>query len=182
MDLLCDNTNTIVYLATVMTAKTIGKRVFDWSRILTRVSSEARADYLSLRAKYENLQTQNTNFTERPTVIDWSFYQSNVSKSAIVADFKKQYDQLKIPFPKDIESEKIELKKVEMEKEAIRLLGESKVRAEDFKTEVTRIHNLKPIEDMTVEEYLEDKPELERQIDWEWENYEIMDERNSEQK
>ena len=163
-----------------MAAKTVGKRVFDWSRILARVPSEARADYLSLRAKYENLQTQNTNFAEKPTVIDWSFYQSNVSKSVLVADFKKQYDQLKIPFPKDTESGKIEQKKVEMEKEAIRLLEESKVRTEDLKTEVVRIHNLKPIEDMTVEEYLADKPELERQIDWEWENYELMDERNSE--
>ena len=147
--------------------------------ILARVPSEARADYLSLRAKYENLQTQNTNFTDRPTAVDWSFYQSNVSKSVLVSDFKRQYEQLKIPFPKDTESDKIEQKKVEMEKKAIKLLEESKVRAKDFQDEVARIHNLKPIEDMTVDEYLADKPELEREIDWEWENYELMEQRNA---
>ncbi|KAI6661951.1 ATP synthase, H+ transporting, mitochondrial F0 complex-like protein [Oopsacas minuta] len=163
-----------------MASKTVGKRVFDWSRILSRVPKEARGDYMSLRAKYESLQTQNTNYTERPTTIDWSFYQTNVSKSAIVADFKKQFDQLKIQFPKDTESDKIEQKKVEMEKEAVRLLEESKQRAEEYKAEVVRINNMKPIEDMTVDEYLADKPDLERQIDWEWENYELVEEREGE--
>ena len=158
-----------------MAGKTVGKRVFDWSRILSRVPTEARGDYLALRVKYESLQTQNTNLTEKPTLIDWTFYQSNVSKSAIVADFKKKYDQLKIPFPKDTESEKIEEKSVRMEQEAVRLMQQSKERTVEYRAEVLRINNLKPIEDMTVDEYLADKPELERQIDWEWENYEKVE-------
>ena len=158
-----------------MAGKTVGKRVFDWSRILSRVPPEARTDYLALRAKYESLQTQNTNLSERPTGIDWTFYQSNVSNSALVADFKKKYDQLKIPFPKDTSSDKIEQKSIHMEKEAVKLMELSKLRTEEYKAEVVHINNLKPLEDMTVDEYLADKPELERQIDWKWENYEIVE-------
>ena len=158
-----------------MAGKTVGKRVFDWLRILSRVPAEARGDYLALRAKHESLQTQNTNLTEKPIMIDWTFYQSNVSNSALVAQFKNKYEQLKIPFPKDTESENIEQKSIQMEKDAIKLMEESKLRTEEYKTEIVQINNLKPIEDMTVDEYFADKPELERQIDWEWENYEIVE-------
>ena len=156
-------------------ASKIGKRVFDWSRILARVPADSRGQYIALRAKYEALQTTHTNLTDKPTAIDWPYYQANISKSTIVADFKSKMEKLSIPVPKDIESGKIEDKKVRMDQEAVGLLEESKERIGGYKSEITRIHNLKPIEDMSMEEYLADKPELERKIDWEWENYDKVE-------
>ena len=47
--------------------------------------------------------------------LDWTMYQSRVNVTGMVADFKKQYEGLTIPYPKDSYSSKI----AEQEKTAV---------------------------------------------------------------
>ncbi len=40
-------------------------------------------------------------YTEKPESIDWDYYTLNISKPNLVKDFKKQFEALTVPYPKD---------------------------------------------------------------------------------
>ena len=47
-------------------------------------------------------------YAEKPEPIDWDYYNRNISKSNLVGDFKKQFEALTVPYPKDYATPEIE--------------------------------------------------------------------------
>ena len=50
-------------------------------------------------------------YSEKPETIDWDFYKRSISLPGFVDSFHKQFEALKIPFPKDTASAAIEEQK-----------------------------------------------------------------------
>ena len=47
-------------------------------------------------------------YSEKPEPIMWDYYTRNLSKPNLVADFKKQFEALSVPYPKDTATADIE--------------------------------------------------------------------------
>lgn len=47
-------------------------------------------------------------YSEKPEPINWDYYKRNISKPNLVADFKKQFEALSVPYPKDTATADIE--------------------------------------------------------------------------
>lgn len=47
-------------------------------------------------------------YAEKPEPINWDYYKRNISKPNLVEDFKKQFEALSVPYPKDYATAEIE--------------------------------------------------------------------------
>ncbi|KXJ26547.1 ATP synthase subunit d, mitochondrial [Exaiptasia diaphana] len=146
-----------------MAARRIGKYIPDWVKISTRVPPEARADMGRYRTSYEGLKTSLDSVSAKPEPIDWEFYAKNISKPGLVSSFQKAFEAITVPYPKDTKSAIIADREKEMEKLCEQLKKESLARIKEYEAELAQVKAQKPFEDMTIEEYLEDHPELKKQ-------------------
>jgi len=148
-----------------MAARKAGQVVFDWIALSTKIPSVARAEFNGLRNRYENLRTNMESLPEKAHDIDWYYYSKTISKAGLVDSFRKQYESLKVPYPKDTESANIEAHKQAMEVEIKAEIAQAKQRAVELEGELNKLKAEKSYEDMTIDEYLADKPELKAYIE-----------------
>lgn len=47
-------------------------------------------------------------YSEKPEAINWDHYKKNISKPNLVEGFKKQFEALTIPYPKDTATAEIQ--------------------------------------------------------------------------
>lgn len=143
-----------------MAVRRAGQKVFDWAKLSSNVPEYGRGDFLAFKGRYEVQKAKMNVFSEKPNPIDWNFYKSNVSNTQLVENFRKQYESLNIPYPKDTMSEIIAAReKVEDAKAAV-AIQEAEVEKREFAEELAKLKAQKPYEDMTLEEYVADKPEI----------------------
>ncbi|XP_065066369.1 ATP synthase subunit d, mitochondrial-like [Rhopilema esculentum] len=148
-----------------MAARKAGQLAVDWIALSTKVPVAARADFNGLRSKFENLRSGLTSIPDKPPTIDWDFFAKTIAKPGLVETFKKQYEALSVPYPKDTESVKIEAHKAEMETEIKREVTEANERVAHLQAELNKLKAEKPFDEMTIDDYLADKPELKAKID-----------------
>ena len=148
-----------------MSVRRVGQRVFDWAQLASKVPEEAKAEFGAFRARHEACRTSLAAYSEKPETIDWNFYKRNISLPGFVDSFQKQFEALKIPLPKDTASAAIEEQKKKNEVDALKVIEETKASVIVLEKELAAIKSQKPFEEMTIDEYLADKPDLRRQID-----------------
>lgn len=154
-----------------MAAKRVGQRVVDWTKLASSIPAEARSDFLAFRGRYEARKARMNAYPEVPEAIDWSFYKSNIARPGFVEGFEKQFNSLKIPYPKDTTSDLLAEQHKDIEAEAKEAIKNSKEEAIRLKGELHKLETAKSYEDMSIDEYLEDKPELREKIDKDTYNY-----------
>eukprot|EP00118_Oscarella_pearsei_P028838 m.3058 g.3058 ORF g.3058 m.3058 type:complete len:155 (+) comp9034_c0_seq1:208-672(+) len=142
-----------------------GRAVIDWVRIASRVPASEKGALAAFRAKHENLQAALSGYPEDKNRIEWSHYREKIGDKNFVERFAKEFEALKVPFPQDKESTKISQAEKEAEAEAQETIKQSKQNALALQKELEELKAQKSFEDMTADEYLQDKPELKKQID-----------------
>eukprot|EP00794_Sanderia_malayensis_P009094 gene9094-10064_t len=148
-----------------MAGRKLGQAVVDWVALSAKVPAVAKSDFNVFRARFENLRSALSAIPESPSPIDWDYYKKHVNKSSLIESFEKQYSSLNVPYPVDKDSVKIKAHKQEMEAEIKNEIKEAHTRAAELETELKKVLEEKPFEDMTVHEFLADKPELKAKLD-----------------
>lgn len=143
-----------------MASRNLGKKVIDWTKLSASIPAETRGEYNQFRARYEMFLARVNAYPETPQSIEWEHFKQGISKPGFVDSFQKQYEALKIPYPADTTSESLAQRRKEVDLEAQKVIAQSKLKAEELQKELDSIMAQKPLEDMTVDEYLADKPEL----------------------
>lgn len=54
-----------------------------------------------INAHHPNLLSSLAAYPETPEPINWDYYRQKISKPGLVDNFQKQFEALKIPYPKD---------------------------------------------------------------------------------
>ncbi len=143
-----------------MASRRVGQKVIDWTRLATSVPAEVRVDFLQFRGKYEMLTARMNAYPETPQEIEWEEYKKGISKTGLVEEFQKQYAALKIPYPADTSTDKLMGFQKDINVQAKSAIEQSKLKAAELQKELDEIKSQKPFEEMTIDEYLLDKPEL----------------------
>ena len=154
-----------------MAGRKVGQKVVNWVKITDVLSAEAKVPVLALKGRFEARQARLSAYPDQLQPIDWSYYKDSIKRPGLVEDFEKQYAALKVPYPPDTFSKELTEKFERAEKMSLDAIKESKETLERLTKELETIKAQKPIEEMTVDEYLADKPELKKKIDEDTYNY-----------
>ena len=143
-----------------MASRRVGQKVIDWTRIASSVPAEVRAEFNQFRGTYEKTVAKVNAYPETPQPIEWEYYKNNVSRQGFVDEFQKKYESLKVPYPPDTSTDQLATLRAEIESKAEEAIRQSKLKAGELQQELEKIKAEKPFEEMTIDEYLADKPEL----------------------
>lgn len=139
-----------------------GQLVIDWGRMAGMISEEGRARFSQLRGRYEACKASLNSYPQKPQPINWDFYRRNVAIPGLVDSFQKQYEATTVPYPKDTTSASIDKREREVEVIVKETLEKSKETVKKWQEELAVLKAQKPFEDMTIDEYLVDKPEIKK--------------------
>eukprot|EP00121_Abeoforma_whisleri_P007659 Awhi_evm1s6998 len=143
-------------------ARQIG-RVFNYGALAEIVPNELKAELSALRSKHSSLKETLNSLPEKPVAIDFASYSGKINP-AVISATQKSYQSLVYPrTPDTFSSELAALKKKQLE------VAEAEIKAADVEIarlngELAKIHARKPLEELTIEDVLADKPEWEREI------------------
>ena len=154
-----------------MATRRVGQKVIDWAKLAASLPVEVRSDFLAFRGKYEATLARVNSYPEKPEPVDWQHYKKAISKSGFVDGFQKQYENLSIPYPKDTTSSKLAAYQKDVETQVQEVIDQSKTKVVELRNELTKIKAQKPYEDMTIDEYLADKPEIREQAEKDMKNH-----------
>ncbi len=160
-----------------MAARRAGQKAIDWAAFIERVPANQKSQFNILKSKADNLKSRLSVTPEQPAAVDWAHYKKTVPVAGLVDKFQKQFEALKVPFPEDTASAKIEMQSKEMDVMAAEFKKGSDKRIAEFQKEMEKYQNMIPFEDLTVEEYEELFPELEerkKKYPW-WPHYAVWE-------
>ncbi|PFX25890.1 ATP synthase subunit d, mitochondrial-like [Stylophora pistillata] len=124
-----------------MAARRIGKYVPDWIKLATKCPEEGKPVFNRMRTKYENLKTRIDTVAPKPEPIHWDWYAKNITKPGMVEAFRKAEEYY-----------------IEGRKEADELIAECEA-------ELAKIRNMKPFEEMSIDEFLDLHPEIKKEVE-----------------
>ncbi|CAH3132475.1 unnamed protein product [Porites lobata] len=123
-----------------MAARRIGQFVPDWIKIATKVPNEAKPNMNSLRMQYETIKTSLDAVAAKPEPINWDYYAKNIAKPGMVEAFRKAYEAITVPYPKDKETPDIDQKEKELEEHAVKTVKLANEEIARYEAESPSIH------------------------------------------
>lgn len=154
-----------------MAGRRVGQKVIDWAKMGDVVPSEAKERFLAFKGRYEATLARVNSYPDKLQPIDWSYYTDRVSKPGLVEEFQKKYSSFSMPYPEDKTSAELAENEKEIEKLSLETIKNAKEEAVALKEVLKTINAQKSFEDMTVDEYLDNKPALRAQMEKDIENY-----------
>jgi len=136
-----------------MAARRVGKSVVDWAAFAERVPPNQRAQFNSLKGKFDTLNVRLSQTSEQAPAIDWASYRKTVPVAGLVDKFEKEFQALKVPYPADSASDHISTQEKEMDTMASEFVKASSGRIAQYQGEVNKLNSMTPFEEMTIEEY-----------------------------
>lgn len=143
-----------------MATRRVGAKVINWVAFAERVPSNQKSQFSALKTKADALKTTLTATPEKPPAIQWDVYKKSVPVAGLVDKFQKEFEALKVPYPKDTATPAVRESEKEMDGRVKTFGAESNQRIKQYEAKIAELNNMVPFEDMTVEEYLEMYPQL----------------------
>jgi len=144
-----------------MAARRIAGSSINWTAFAERVPESQRAQFLAFKSKSDGyLRKVAANPAEAPK-IDFAAYKGKVAIPGLVENFQKQYEALKVPYPTENQTPKIEAQRSEMAEKKIKaFVAASNERIKAHQATVAEFDKIIPYEEMTMQEFTEYHPEL----------------------
>lgn len=141
------------------------RRVVDWTKVLSKCTPESRKMVIEVRSKNEELKRQILETKANAASLDWSRYEG-VLGSAMVQEQQLRQKAFK---PATIQ---VASALSELQSEESKMLGKAKAFLADLEKEIEgakealkRAENAKPVEQLTIDDVYEMKPELKTAFD-----------------
>ncbi|KAF2353478.1 ATP synthase F0 complex subunit D mitochondrial [Trinorchestia longiramus] len=142
-----------------MASKRVAQSTVNWTAFAQKVPKEQMAQFNAFKSKSDGYAAKVAMLPQSLPAINWAQYEGRVAVPNMVAEFKKQYEAVSVPYPKDIYTTKInEQEKSEMA-EVAQYVKECQEQIVQMKAELVRVQALMPLEDMNMEEYFDAYPD-----------------------
>lgn len=142
-----------------MATRRIAKSSIDWAALAERVPANQKTNFTLFKTKSDKyLRSVMANPETVPT-IDWAYYKKRVAIAGLVDNFQKQYESVKVPYPVDNVSSKVDAQRQQVQVEIKNFVSESKARIGNLQNEIAHLQSLLPFEQMTMEDYRDSFPD-----------------------
>lgn len=143
-----------------MAAKRITQSSINWSALAERVPPNQKTNFIAFKTRSDKYLRAVLAHPEQSPAIDWAQYQKTVAIPGLVDTFRKAYEGLKVPYPVDTLSAKVEEQRKEVSGDIQKFKADSEARIAQHKAELERISALLPYDQMTLEEFKDAHPDL----------------------
>lgn len=142
-----------------MAARRIAQSSINWSALAERVPANQKSSFGAFKTKSDIYVRAVLANPECPPQIDWANYKKLVPVQGLVDSFQKQYEALKVPYPKDTYSSQVDAQAKESQSEIESYKKASEQRIQSYQKEIAHLKSLLPYEQMTMEDYRDAFPE-----------------------
>ncbi|KAJ2943534.1 hypothetical protein O0L34_g16643 [Tuta absoluta] len=142
-----------------MATKRISQSAVNWAALAERVPAEQRAHMQAFKTKSDAYLRRVLANPEQPPKIDWNLYKQTVPIPGMVDTFQKQYEALKIPYPADTQSSKIDAQWSEIKKAIDAFIVASNAKIANYEKEIQDTKALLPYDQMTMEDFRDAYPQ-----------------------
>ena len=136
-----------------MAAKRFVKSSIDWAAFAERVPARDKIKFQQFKAKVDNYTKNLMSLPEKPPTIDFATYRSRLPNVAMVNEFEKQYNSLKIPYPADKLTPLIDAQEKEAEVEIQSLKEITDLMCKCVDKEIQWLKNMMPFDQMSMDDY-----------------------------
>ncbi|CAG0893823.1 unnamed protein product [Darwinula stevensoni] len=143
-----------------MAARRITKSAIDWATFAERVPPEQKVQFFAFKGKSDLYLRKMLSLPEKPPTLNFEAYKTRVANAAAVDKLKKQYEAVKIPYPENKYSTKIDQLEKEAEKETMDFISASNARIHEYEKELSKWNTMIPLEQMTLQELHTSFPHL----------------------
>jgi len=142
-----------------MAAKRISRSAIEWSKIAERVPEGQKLYFNALKTRSDNYLRRVLENPETAPKLDFAAYKSKVGIAGLVDNFQKQYEAVKIPYPTEDLTPKINEQEKQAMAEVKKFVAESNARIKEYEAKIARWDNVLPYEEMTLEDFKDAFPE-----------------------
>ncbi|XP_018318766.1 ATP synthase subunit d, mitochondrial [Agrilus planipennis] len=141
-------------------SKRLIPKAFNWSALAERVPPHQKQQFNMFKVLSEGYLSRVLAYPEEPPKIDWTSYEKNIHLPGLVADFRKQYETLKVPYPPDTVTSKITEQEKQLQVEIQNIKTESNARIAEYKKQIDHLLSLLPFDQMTMEDFKDAYPDI----------------------
>ncbi|KAJ0178065.1 hypothetical protein K1T71_005888 [Dendrolimus kikuchii] len=140
-------------------AKRISKSSVNWAALAERVPPEQKASLAVFKVKSDGYLRRVLANPPEPPKINWAQYKQVVPIPGMVDTFQKQYEGLKIPYPADTQTAKVEAQWAEIKKSIEAFINSSNANIASYQNEINSTKALLPYDQMTMEDFRDAYPD-----------------------
>ncbi|XP_063535711.1 ATP synthase subunit d, mitochondrial [Cydia strobilella] len=140
-------------------AKRIAQSNISWAALAERVPAEQKTNLAAFKIKSDGYLRRVLANPPEPPKINWALYKQTVPIPGMVDNFQKQYDALKIPYPADTLTTKVDAQWAEVKKAVEAFVAASNVNIANYQKEINETKALLPYDQMTMEDYKDAFPQ-----------------------
>ncbi|XP_023945728.1 ATP synthase subunit d, mitochondrial [Bicyclus anynana] len=141
-------------------AKRISQSAVNWAALAERVPAQQKGNLATFKVKSDGYLRRVLANPDAPPKIDWAAYKRAVPIAGMVDNFQKQYEALKVPYPADTLTAKVEAQSVEVKKAIEAFVQESNANIAKYQKEIEDVKATLPYDQMTMEDFRDAHPEL----------------------
>ncbi|XP_032817224.1 ATP synthase peripheral stalk subunit d, mitochondrial [Petromyzon marinus] len=142
-----------------MAGRRAAVKALDWTAFGERIPPNQKTMFNALKTRSDAIAAKLSSLPEKPAAIDWAMYRSKLASPALVDEFEKKFNALKVPEPVDNYSSKIAIQEKEADKSAQEFIQASKQRIAGYEKELEKMRNMVHVEEMTIDDLNEAFPE-----------------------
>ncbi|XP_061714703.1 ATP synthase subunit d, mitochondrial [Cydia pomonella] len=140
-------------------AKRIAQSNISWAALAERVPAEQRTNLAAFKIKSDGYLRRVLANPPEPPKINWALYKQTVPIPGMVDNFQKQYEALKIPYPADTLTAKVDAQWAEVKKAVDAFVAASNANIANYQKEINETKALLPYDQMTMEDYKDAYPQ-----------------------
>ncbi|XP_047993373.1 ATP synthase subunit d, mitochondrial [Leguminivora glycinivorella] len=140
-------------------AKRIAQSNISWAALAERVPTEQRTNLAAFKIKSDGYLRRVLANPPEPPKINWALYKQTVPIPGMVDNFQKQYEALKIPYPADTLTAKVDAQWAEVKKAVDAFVAASNANIANYQKEINETKALLPYDQMTMEDYKDAYPQ-----------------------
>ncbi|CAH0730063.1 unnamed protein product, partial [Brenthis ino] len=141
-------------------AKRIAQSSVNWAALAERVPAEQKGNLAAFKIKSDGYLRRVLANPAEPPKINWAAYKQAVPIPGMVDNFQKQYETLKIPYPADTLTSKVEAQWVEVKKAIDAFVQQSNATIASYQKQIEETKAILPYDQMTMEDFKDAHPDL----------------------
>ncbi|XP_034831404.1 ATP synthase subunit d, mitochondrial [Maniola hyperantus] len=141
-------------------SKRIAQSSVNWAALAERVPPQQKGNLLAFKVKSDGYLRRVLANPAEPPKIDWAVYKQIIPVAGMVDNFQKQYEALKVPYPADTLTAKVDAQWAEIKKAIDAFIQDSNANIAKYQKQIEETKATLPYEQMTMEDFRDAHPDI----------------------